>query len=495
MSGSTDLPDEFLQKFANLSLSSRRRVERPYPKPIFAELPTELLQQIAGYCQASDILALSQTCRRLNKACDMTLIFEMSFKNHLPALNTTAFQNKTALVKFVNNYVKSPNKFDHGLKDRRMMWTCMALAASRIPHAWSEIKEIAKALTCKGWVLNKDTIMSLQGPLGFLATLPIWGYTKQLNRVIDLDHVFASLENQVGEHFHETLLQLAFLSAIRTLEMHTTLHRHTMLLDCATSYREALFSRETTDKMWTIRSKWALLIAERMARLIRHESVHDGTFYSDPATGECVRVKVPHYLPNPRKIEFLDFSQFEEGKKAEHTQNKRHMPSQPTFPLLTPKLVAQKGGVGRYFDVFCGGEWSSWHSTRVQELLTNIDKGEWCCTYIKITSDGCLAEATLTGIHFRKIPDGGKFIKYMIRLPDGKFPREASRLRGLARVTPEIYKITIVNRAWDGVTHSMNGSFTPLGISGIDVRRHGSSIVTGGLFWLWKRDWVDAVAC
>lgn len=94
MSNSTDLPDEFLQRFANLSLSSRRRLERPYTKPIFTELANELLQQIAGYCQASDILALSQTCRRLNEACDTAFVFEMSFKNHVRFYTTNLFSGQ-----------------------------------------------------------------------------------------------------------------------------------------------------------------------------------------------------------------------------------------------------------------------------------------------------------------------------------------------------------------------------------------------------------------
>ncbi|KAI0900042.1 hypothetical protein F4806DRAFT_276950 [Annulohypoxylon nitens] len=491
MSTSTDLPDDFLQKFASLSLSSRRRLGRPYTKPVFTKLPNELIQLIAGYCRASDILALSRTCRRLHEACDITFIFEVSFKNNLPTLNTTAFQDKTALVRFVKNYVNGTNKYDHGQKDRRMMWICMALAASRIPHAWSEIKEIAKALTCKGWVLNKDTEMSLRGPLGFLATLPIWGYTKQLNRVIDLDHVFTSLEKQVGEHSHKALLQLAFLSTIRTLETHTTLHRNTMILDCATSYREISFTKRTSDERLMIRSKWALLISGRMARLIRHESAHDGAFHADPATGRYVRVKVPDYLPNPRKIQFLDFSHFKEGDKAEHAQDKRPMSPQPTFPLLTPDLAAHEGRVCGYFDAFSGAEWSSWYSARVQKLLTSLDKGEWCCAYINITPDGCIVEATLTGIYFREIPLGKQSKLYSIQVPDGQFPREASRLRRQVIVLPWRHEIRMMS--FSGV-QAMLGSFTPLGISGIDLRRQGMSSVICGLFWLWKRDWADTAA-
>lgn len=43
-------------------------------------LPIELLQLIAGRCSASDIIALSSTCRYLNRACDSPAVFQMSFE-------------------------------------------------------------------------------------------------------------------------------------------------------------------------------------------------------------------------------------------------------------------------------------------------------------------------------------------------------------------------------------------------------------------------------
>lgn len=47
------------------------------------DLPLEVLQLIAGICSVPDILALSKTCRYLNKACDAAAVFRMSFERHV----------------------------------------------------------------------------------------------------------------------------------------------------------------------------------------------------------------------------------------------------------------------------------------------------------------------------------------------------------------------------------------------------------------------------
>lgn len=323
--------------------------------------------------------------------------------------------------------------------------------------------------------------------MGSFSNMKTYLGTKQLNRVVDLYHIFPFLEKQADGHFPQTLLQLAFLSAIRTLETHTTLHRHTMIHECATSYRENFCLKKPTVEQWLTWSKWGLLTVERMARLIRHESTHDGAFYTDPATGRYMRVKAPHHLPNSRKIEFLNFSHFEEGRKA-----KRPMPPEPTFPLLIPKLVAQEEGIRRSFDAFCGGEWLSWYQTRTCDLFTNLDKGEWCYAYINLARDGYVVEPTLTGIRFRHIPTTKNH--FSVQVPDGKFPRETRRLRGKVFVNKGGFRIGLIYTCRHGLRHGMAGSFMPLGICGYDMEWRGTSQVTCGLFWFWKRDWVDAVA-
>ncbi|KAI1209361.1 uncharacterized protein F4807DRAFT_467628 [Annulohypoxylon truncatum] len=460
-------------------------------------LPVELIQLIAGWCPASDILALSRTCRHLNTVCNTAAVFEMSFQNHLPKLTSTAFKDKTALVQIMRNYIDRPRTTGQQYEGPRMTWLCLAVAVSRFPDSLSELRRIASTVKFDEkykYVVDEDTEKSLRGLISFHATLPIWGYTTPwlgyTLRILQL--LFIS--RRLLRCDSETFLRFSFVLAMNTLETHESGGPNGGVpYEYARTFLFRAARQPEFNEAWIEKQTWALHIMDFMARKIHFTSVHGGAGrpIHIPNTNSVIWVllQVPVQLPDPKKIELFDSWHSGGRSKMENTRQKGFTPLQPRFPLITPSLVAQKEKSGRYFDAFCGYEWWSWYNARVRDLFRSFDEGEWCCSYVYfLKGNDYRPEPTLKGIRFRKVTANGE--EYSVEVPDGAAPDAVRRMRGRVIVRDVYHTFEFTPRQNYLGEHRLMGSITPLGICGID---HGAPGIYGS-FWLWRSEWMGATA-
>ncbi|KAI0889332.1 uncharacterized protein GGS22DRAFT_184910 [Annulohypoxylon maeteangense] len=468
---------------------------------VLTDLPPELIQQIAGKCSALDILALSRTCRYLNPICNNAAVFQMSFQAYLPKINSAVFKSRSTLVQFMRYYANGKNGPCPGRDGQRMTWLCLAVAATRFRDALSEVRRIAWATESRAKISSITTDRdiagqiekSLQGLLGFLATLPIWGCTTPW-RYRDADTIQCLYNFFIGAHLWKfgtgTYLQFAFLMTMTTLE----LPKPSKLTDYelhhiskAYLYTTSPWEYQRANESWINKQACALFIADRIARQTQFVWIHGGTGMfrrvspNDP-TILWLPVNAPLRLPDPRKIEFFDVSCVR-GNQSEGTYPTQtgFTPLQPRFPLLDPTLANQQGKGGHYLDPFCGNAWWTWYNTRVRDLLRNITEGEWCCSYIHSVGGKNYVEPTLMGIRFRYDEEG-----YRARVPVPVAPGAGMRLRGPVLLNAATFTFQTHNQTVSRRDHQYQGSLTPLGICGPDAV--GFKIV--GYFWLWRREWM-----
>ncbi|KAI2621165.1 hypothetical protein GGR54DRAFT_600447 [Hypoxylon sp. NC1633] len=468
--------------------------------PTLTGLPTELLHLTAEGLSAPDILALSRTCRRLNKAYDSAAVFQMSFELQLPEHTSAAFEDKAALVRFMNKYVAGPNKPCQRNEDPKMAWLCLAVAISRLPTVSTELERLVSSIktsAVKSQMLGEDTITSFQGLLGFLATLPIWGYTHACN--LRIAALFADLfplffyppkhlnHDQCVSGDHR--LQFAFCLAMGSLE--------TRQLDMSKVEPLRTFIKDSYEATsWIGKQTSVLLVVTFIARTTRY--LAEGEVPVNPASLSRLRFLEIHnfpgrhrnaidtQLPNPENIELLGPWYFagDKAKTAGYESWTGTTILRPRFPVLAPNLVAFGTGKGRYFSPFAGDEWWSWYTTRVRDLVRRLDQGEWYGTVAHNVYYGSYISPPMEQIRFRKT--GGDGDKYSVEANgvdrNGTFTLRGEVDASDAACTVRLrWQFRCEVADWDGLV-------TPFGICGID--RTSEPI---GFFWLWKREWMDDV--
>ncbi|KAI0152100.1 hypothetical protein F4776DRAFT_12923 [Hypoxylon sp. NC0597] len=491
--------------------------------PSFTDLPPELLQLIAGTCPASDILALCRTCRHLNETCNIPAVFQMSFERHLPDLTSTTFSNRSTLVRFMQRYVDGPTKPCQRNEGPRMTWLCLAMAVSRLQHVLSELQGVASSISFGGNPFHEDKHKLLSGSIGFLATLPIWGYTAvcDFSLVTALEDLYPlvfgvlrwnhlNTDHSVGG---ESPLQFAFCLVMSSLEVcqspgvydlthkkkNTVFHNDNYV--CVKSHYDGTKMGQeygNFQESWIGKQTFALLLIDLIARNFRCVAGSESSYFTLLRNLRLVTRKdmVPTELPNPRKIEFLGSWYFTDAKGKEEVEHVTWVGAtslRPRFPLLTPHLIGIPGKRGRYLQPFTGDEWWSWYTTRVRDLSRRLDEGEWSGTYIRnlhnLRSRRKLGPP-LERIRFRKTSIDSD--TYAVEAPEGVDDVGTFTLHGEVKVS-DMGCIVHLRKQYASAVHHWRGLLTPLGICGgsyLPGPVHRGAI---GYFWLWKREWVGDV--
>ncbi|KAI1460411.1 hypothetical protein F4805DRAFT_417422, partial [Annulohypoxylon moriforme] len=451
--------------------------------PALTYLPVELIQLIAGWCPARDILALSQTCRHLNMVCNDAVVFEMSFKNHHPDITSSTVKSRSALAQRMKQYIDGPDRIYKQPESPRATWLCLAVAVSQMPEALWEIKRMALFLKWNGYINEEDAKDLLPGLIGFLASLPVWGCTiswPHIEHMGPLTNFFAKKEHQ--HHNGKTLLQLNFLHMMSNEAHQRFALSHNHIHETARRY--CLAWRRSNEDMGehqgrVERHTWAICLADDMAQKIRlaSASARIGMFkdFFNRRIQEWDCVKDPSWLPSFRKIKFVD-----SWDSGDNRGNKLH-PSR--IPLPRPDLTAQQGERCRYFDSFGGDMWWNWYIARVRDLFIRLHEGEWCCSYVHSLQRRSFVEPTLEGIRFRRSKRGAKF--FSICVPKGAVSGVAHILKGEGFFGRKGCSFYCDRRSLPG-GHALFGTLTPLGICGIDKAVNGD-----GYFWLWRKEWKD----
>lgn len=472
--------------------------------PSITDLPTELLQLIAGRCTALDILALSRTCRILHDACNNAAVFRMSFQLYLPELTSATFGNKAALVRFMDGYVDGPNKPCQRNEGPKMTWLCLAMAIARLPGVEADLERlagpIASTVKIRGNLtltmrrppqLSEDTKASLQGLIALLSTLPIWGYTTACNSGVSaiLDKLCPSLFSLSGDLNTiridqciggENPLQFAFCLVLSKLETwcQSKAHRLTIELPATNSYLtiiKKIYDGNTLDQgydkfqnSWIGRQTHALLLIELVARNIYYTSKE---------------------LPNPRNIEFFGSWYFESSQEedAEHGTWMGATSLRARFPLPTPSLISVGGKKGRYFYPFAGDGWWSWYTTRVRDLAREVE-GDWCGTFVYTLLPGARVGPPIIISFYKTNIDGDTYSLEASGIDDiGPFS-----LHGEVNASPVACTVRL-RMQYSSITIEWQGLVTPLGICGgcyIPEPQTSASRAIG-YFWLWKKEWLS----
>ncbi|KAI1776482.1 hypothetical protein F4818DRAFT_350856 [Hypoxylon cercidicola] len=447
--------------------------------PALTDLPTELIQLVAGRCPALDIIALSQTCRLLKRACDNAAVFQMSFELHLPEVNSTAFKDRKALVHFMTSYVDGPKKPCQRNEGPKMTWLCLAVAVHWLPDILVELGRLASSVNVHATLnppqMGQETKEALRGVIGFLSTLPIWGCADACDA-----KVAALLDYP---------LQFAFSLAMSSLKRRQPLKTHDLVGDPRSVFmsstnqlltvvrgnydgREMGSDYDKFQGSWIGKQTHALLLMTLISRNIYH----------------VLKATVPNRLPNPNKIEFLGPWYFvaDKGKYDEHTTWTEATSLRPRFPLLTPNLIATQGAKGRYFYPFAGDEWWSWYTTRARDLARRLDEGEWNGTYTYDLQLGGRVDAPMQGIQFRRTATKGD--TYSVEALDGTDGVNRFTLSGEVDASAGECRVRF-RKQYPAVGYDWDGLVTPLGICG----GYGfpENPRPSGYFWLWKREWMD----
>ncbi|CAJ2513181.1 Uu.00g013000.m01.CDS01 [Anthostomella pinea] len=498
----------------------------------FVTLPVELIQSIAAWCRAPDILRLSQTCQLFQAACDEPAVFQHSFEAHLSEPISSFFQDKNALVHFVKPYVEGPKKPSQLNEGPTATWRCLAVAAARIPDATVELERLASSVklhaTLDSQQLGQDTEESLHGVLGLLSTLPIWGYSATCSSVVaaTLDSLCPILfpKSRALQQLRidrslstEKPVQFAFCLALSGLQLDdwqqsklaSTENGDPRIplgpgTDALRGLVKSVFERERPRPDYAVfeesyigRHTHALLLSVLITRNLQYVSKQGQTgllpLFSAlriGGTGRRVRTRVP----DPGKIQFVGspYTAQRQSGDDEDPQVVSEHSLQPRFPLVTPSLARFRGATndrGRYFYPFAGDEWWSWYRTRSNDLAKRLDEGEWygCYTYGLGLADR--VDDPMQGIFFRKREIHGD--TYFVEALDCSDGGGSFNLTGEVNAS-DLAGTIIFRKQYASHVLVWEGLITPLGILGQYHR------VTGlprdwqhGYFWLWKRDWMD----
>ncbi|KAI0017366.1 hypothetical protein F4780DRAFT_755597 [Xylariomycetidae sp. FL0641] len=497
-----------------------------------SSLPLELLQLIAAYCPATDILALGQTCRAFCQACSDPAVFQQSFENYLPEPDCVAFKDKDALVHFMQPYIDGPMRPCNHHEDTRMTWLFLAVAAARLPLVTRELERLASSVkvhaTLESHHLGKDTQESLKGIIGLLSTLPVWGYSSVCNERIasTLDSLCPIFFSKAQHMRHlradralgdQHALQLAFCLAMSGLHANSwqpSANCHVELGDAQAPFGPGTDSllaivrsvfegaRYNMDyhpfqSSWAGKQTHALLLTVLITRNLHYvvKSGREGVLAWILGMGPATRTRGARIrVPDPARIEFLGSWYFsdkkEKGTDADHVW--MHEESlRPRFPLPAPRVITSRGDIydkGRYFYPFAGDDWWSWYTTRVRDLVRHLDDGEWFGYY---TYDLLLAgrvDKPMENIQFRRTGTDGE--KYTVEATDCFDSVGTFSLRGEVDASPSACTVKLAKQytnhgfIWDGLV-------TPLGICGKYYLPNARRPNVHGYFWLWKKEWMD----
>ncbi|KAI0484967.1 hypothetical protein GGR56DRAFT_616360 [Xylariaceae sp. FL0804] len=499
----------------------------------FLNLPLELLQLIVGTCPARDILRLSQTCRALRLACLDPVVFQRSFEIYIPDPVSPVLGDKSTLVHILKVYVDGPRRPCRRNEDPGRTWLCLAVAASQLSLATRELERLASSVklhaTLESQQLGRDTRESLQGVIGFLSTVPVWGYTTicNANLAATLDSlcpIFFSrapallplrIDQSLGiEHPIRFTFCLALsglqadnwnqpnLGSTETGDPRIPLGPGT---DALQAVVKAVFEGGRTGPdyasfsfSWIGKQTHALLLAVLITRNLQYVSRDGqpgvlGWILGLTTAGASRRIQIR--LPRPEKIEFYSPWYFDNlrdgaGDHAGVQDTKLH----PRFPILSPKLSKVRGipnDRGRCFYPFAGDDWWAWYRARVRDMTQRVDEGEWYGHYTYGISLAGRVDGPMERICFKKTKTSGDV--YTIEAKDcsdsiGRFnlsgELNSAGILGSVRLK-KTYTETHHSFTWDGLV-------TPLGMLG----RYYHEFVHGlagasGYFWLWKIEWMD----
>lgn len=476
--------------------------------PTLTDLPTELIQLVAGRCPAPDIIALSKTCRRLKRACDDAAVFQMSFKLHLPEVISPAFEDGSALARFMASYVDGPKKPCQRNEGPKMTWLCLAVALHRLPDVSVELERLASSVNAgaalKPPQMGEDTKEALRGVIAFISTLPIWGFAEACDPKVAalLDYISPLLWSQSlelkslridqslgGEH----PLQFAFSLVMSNLKKRHPIKTYDLVGD-----PRSVFIPSTSQLLGVVKGNYDGLtmgseydkfqgswIGKQTHALLLMVLISRNIYYLLKAT-------IPTQLPNPNKIELLGPWYFADGKRK-YDEYTGATSLRPRFPLLTPNLIAPQGGKGRYFYPFAGDEWWSWYTTRVRDIAKHLDEGEWYGTYTYDLQLGSRVDSPMQGVRFRRTATNGD--KYSVEALDGIDGVGRFKLSGEVDASDVECRIRFRKHYLShGITWDWDGLVTPLGICGRWDTPGARRPRPAGYFWLWKRDWTDADA-
>jgi hypothetical protein len=132
--------------------------------------------------------------------------------------------------------------------------------------------------------------------------------------------------------------------------------------------------------------------------------------------------------------------------------------------------------------------WRTWVDAYLNRMIDTIDQGEWYGYYTYGTRAGRRIDAPMRITRFlveSNLPEPGRICLQTVGGKDGVGPFE---FRG--HLCPKTMRVMLTKSYGNQLTWNYTGALTPLGIAGCWgplFRPH----VSGGLFWLWKRDWMN----
>ncbi|KAI5925353.1 hypothetical protein F4810DRAFT_660129 [Camillea tinctor] len=508
------------------------------------DLPVEIIQLIAGCCPALDILALSRTCRRFQLACDDPAVFQQSFEAYLPEPSSPSFPDKHALVSFMRAYVEGDRVPCQRHDGPVRTWACLAVAANRLSVVTSTLARAASIVkmyaTLESQELGRDTKELIQGLVGLLSTLPIWGYAEVCNTEIaaildSLCPIFFSHRSSM-QHLridrslgNEYPLRFAFclsLSGLRAgdsqrLEAQSTESGDPVIpLGPGTDallivIKSVIYGIGDRPGYYNFRASWigqqthALLLTTLIARNLQYGQPDYLIFGLGAVPG--ARTTRTHIL-DPSKIEFISPWYFssnvargndQQSDDLENNQSSGDISNmsstsvplpaardslRPQFPILDPDFVRFRGSMndkGRYFSPFAGDDWLAWYTTRIRDIARKLDEGEWYGYYTYGLSLAGKVDEPMERIHFRRTgSDGDTYSIEALECFDGIGP---FTLRG--HVNASATECTVkIHKRYSGHGFTWNGLVTPLGIIG--EYSSPRSQRPYGYFWLWKRSWM-----
>ncbi|KAI1335052.1 hypothetical protein F5Y15DRAFT_260205 [Xylariaceae sp. FL0016] len=496
-------------------------------------LPLELLQQIAAWCTAPDILRLSQTCRTLHLACHDATVYQQSFELHVPNPTSASFCDATNLVNFLKQYVEGPRRPCQRNDGATKTWLCLAVAAVRIPIAGLELERMVSSVklhaTLESRNLGDDTKESFRGVIGLLATLPVWGYTKTCNASIaaSLDSLCPILfstaspmqplriDRSLG---HEFALQFSFCLALSGLQsdnwnqpiLGSTATGDPRIplgpgTDALQAVIKAVFEGERAvpgysafQGTWAGKQTHALLLAILITRNLQYVSRNGAPGIlgwilglTTAGTGRRVQARVP----NPSRIKFFSSWYTSNHQESSGDHDEHHLwvndaSLRPRFPLLNPSLVTYRGNMndkGRYFYPFAGDDWWSWYTTRVRDIADTIDSGEWYGYYTYGISLAGHIDGPMERIRFQTNRDSVSGLQ--VEAADCVDAIGGFALKGEISTSNNIGYVRLVKR-YEFHRFLWLGTITPLGILGAWYHPTRTQVATG-YFWLWKSEWMD----
>ncbi|KUI65512.1 hypothetical protein VM1G_00329 [Cytospora mali] len=457
-----------------------------HPRPKLEALPEAPLRRVASFCDFNDVLSLRRTCRALNRIFETLSFFDMD-----PP--TTGAPSRDALIGMIKTQLEEDERTQDA---RRDAFLCLAVTVPRPQRA--RAKAAMGPLLMRARIRgsgrdsppedadehhrhNDDLSLAaeVEAKIGVLTTLLVLGYSdvcdvdmgRQL-MAINAWMVKANIWSEKKLLGNKQLnLQLAYAMAVGLIHPWNWSN-----IPAETPEYQSLAQRVRAD------FHGEDFTSSNQSFWLSWEGLHTRSLQLAGLIAYILKVGGFDDTPRSDLLPMLHDLSASSGSSS-------IPPAQ--LPKLRIPLLEKVGDEGTRV---WSNSWQEWYTSRVRDLVANIEDEEWYGYYVytlmnteNLNPIGS-KDPAMENIHFKLGRTKSQSTQRLSLEAKGGMDGVTKEFDFVGTVTLNTGLITLKKNYIGAHYWDYEGVMTPLGIVG-EWGKEGTGF--NGYFWLWKRSWMD----